>query len=323
MKRLLLSPRVGGYPTEYVLSRLRGRKGYLLGERERALHSDDPLEELLASKYREFMTLHSLEGARRRLSMELSWVYHQMNPSLRNIFWPFYLFVELRTMIMSIRFMAMNGGQDRVARLLPDSLLSQQARDTFIDKHDLSAVTSETEELLAPFSEYFSGLGETFKKNGLGGFEERLTDAYLQYVVEQKIHSEMKAFFRFLIDLRNALSLYKHLRWQMQTVCPVLVSGGTLKTGLLRDICTRGQIQEIEPIVLRLTGLSIENPLSPQIGALLLRGLSRWTKKREKESDVGFILGYLWRCTVEARNLSVILYGKEMNRDVIREEMMQ
>ena len=40
-------------------------------------------------------------------------------------------------------------------------------------------------------------------------------------------------------------------------------------------------------------------------------------------SGVGLILDYLWRCSLEATNLSILLYGSELDRETITPEIAQ
>ena len=79
-----------GYPFEYLLSRIRGRRSKLISDWNPLIYDIGSLEYLYPARYRGFVTEKSPEGIWKVLIREFRWVYTQMNEKLREIFCPFF-----------------------------------------------------------------------------------------------------------------------------------------------------------------------------------------------------------------------------------------
>ena len=93
-----------GYPTDYLLSRIRGRRAELIADWRPLVVSPSPVESLAFTRYGSIMTDAYPEDIRRYLLKEFGWVYSQMDRTLRDIFRPFFLYVELNTIFVCLRY---------------------------------------------------------------------------------------------------------------------------------------------------------------------------------------------------------------------------
>ena len=122
-------------------------------------------------------------------------------------------------------------------------------------------------------------------------------------------------------DLRNLMTLYKHLRWRIGKV-PVFISGGKLGRAALREVLEGGDPAGVIQLGGLLTGKE------PVPAASLETHLLRWLTHRMRRrgmaaAGTGTILEYLWTSYVEARNLSVIFQGVDLDPDTLRKELVQ
>lgn len=122
--------------------------------------------------------------------------------------------------------------------------------------------------------------------------------------------------------MRNIITLYKYLWWNIK-VAPSFIKGGSIGETRLGQIMEKEEIFEVGSTIHRLTGIRIENPNATNVENSLLKGIKSFLRKAGREpSGIGLILDYLWRCYLEARNLGVILYGKDMVRERLAEELI-
>jgi len=319
---LLQEPENRGYPTEYLLSRIRGRRVYLMKDWDNLLFTPDPIEHLLPTSYGEFINEYFLDGVWKKLLKEFKWVYIQMNKGLRDVFRQFFQYSELKTLLICFRNKIKKTPPAEIERLLSSSLLSEEVKETLKMETDLPSVLEVFEkELLFP-SIRLSGLKDVFLKTGLLGVEHRLTSAFLEQIAGSELHSVIKKFFVYKIDSKNIIAISKYLRWGIKAD-PLIISGGGIRESKLRTVINTREIHKIVHLVYQLTGLSVEEPGPSNVENTLLIGLTKKIKIMGREfEDIGFILDYLWRCFIEAQNLSIILYGKEINRDLLREELV-
>jgi len=312
---LLQSPDNRGYPTEYLLARLRGRSVHLIKDWTSVIHAAEPMSNLSA-RYTE----HSIEEAWRYLLREFQWVYQQMNESLWDVFYLFFLYIELKTLFSCLRYKTKKGMGESVEKLLALSLLSEKVKTAIIKTESPVSVVEDVEDVFNALSKKFSGLKDVFIKSRFKGFEQKLTDLYLEYSVSLKVHPVINGFFAYIIDARNIITAYKSLRWK---VSPSFVHGGSIDSSKFREIIDRQDIKTLGTLIYKLTGTVISEPTASNITATLLTGLMRFSKKKAKESlDMGFILNYLLRCYREARNLSILLQGRDIDREIIRGELI-
>lgn len=319
---LLQYPENREYPTEYLLARIRGRRVYLLREWDKILFSPDPVEYLLPTLYGEFITEHSLGGVWKRLLKEFKWVYLQMNKGLRDVFHQFFLYSEIKTLILCFRNKIREKKPAEVEHLLSFSLLSEEVKAILEMEAELPSVLEVFEKRPLFPSIRRIGLKDVFLKDGLIGVEQKLTGAFLEQIISSELHPVIKRFFIYKIDTKNIITIYKYLRWGVKAD-PLFVNGGSIgKSRLTRVINTR-ETSEIAQLIYQLSGLRVKELRPPNFESTLLRGLTKKIKIMGREyADIGFILDYLWRCSVEVKNLSIILYGREIDRNILKEELV-
>jgi vacuolar-type H+-ATPase subunit C/Vma6 len=271
-----------GYPTDYLLSRVRSRRVL----------------------YKNFIAGESPVEIWRRLLKEYRWIYIQMNGALRNIFWRFFIYSELRTIFMCLRYK--KGEYEKIEELLCFSLLSDDLKELLRGNPDMMTAIGGVEGVFLSISDRFEGLKDIFMKDGLRGFEQVLTNVYLENTIDSKLHQTIRDFFKYIIDSRNIIAVYKHIRWQMHDY-PPFINGGSVKKARLRRIFERQDISGITTLVQKLTGIITD---AKNIENSMLKGIKCFLRKTAKDPlCIGVILDHLWRCHMETIEAGIALYG--------------
>ncbi len=310
-----------GYPAEYLLSRIRGRRSGLVRD-WRHLVFDASLFEASSLPKVGLMKAKSPEGVWANLMREYRWVYGQMNARLRTLFGPFFLYSELRTLIICLRRL-----EDRKAGVLDEllhrSLLSDAMKEVLFLSTDLHAAVLGIERMLAPLGKTASGLTGALEKDGLRGVEQRLIEWYLAETAASGLAPLLRLFFSHLIDARNIMSIYKYVRLEIKTV-PPLIPGGTVPEAKLYAIAKGGDLIAVGSLTGELTGMPVERPDPTLIELALYRGITVWLRRAGRDPfGAAPILDYLWRCSIEAMNLSVLYHGKDLEREAVAAELVQ
>ena len=319
---LLRSPADRGYPADYLLARIKGRRSHLIRDWKRLSFDAGLFDASPASIPDGLFKVKSPVSIGAELVREYRWVYEQMNRRLRGIFSPFFLYTELRTVFMCLRRLKdrKTGALDE---LLAASLLSDTVKDTLMVSEDLKAAVVRIETFFSSQSPRFAGLAVTLDKEGLRGVEQQLTDRYLAETVRSRLHPIMKEFFSRLIDARNAMSLYKYLRLDL-TKQPAFIDGGTVPEAKLQEIARSDDMVKACALIQELTGVPVERPDPTSVELALYRSMTRWLRKAGRDPfGVAPILDYLWRCSIEAMNMRILYYGRELEREVIAAEIVQ
>jgi vacuolar-type H+-ATPase subunit C/Vma6 len=319
---LLEKGKVPEYPSDYLLSRIRGRKARFIHDWTPLVAAPAPLERLPESHYQRISGNGSPEGIWRALLNEYRWVYYQMNSSLRSILGPFFLYAEFRTLFICLRSLKeMN--RTRLREMLSASLLSEELREILSDSADEFEAVKAIEAKLRRLSEQFSGITEILRQKGLSGFEHELTKRYLSVIVGAGMDPVIQKFFVRLIDARNALALAKLLKLETTAEHP-FIPGGTLDPVKLREILHSRSRPDLERLLREITGEEIASADHIKLEVALYRGITRSLKKAGRSPlSIGPILEYLWRCSIEAMNLSVLSYAQGMDRELVTAELVQ
>jgi len=322
VQHLLQTPPDRGYPTEYLLTRIRGRRSRLIADWKPLIFEAALQEYLSSSRYQGFVRERTTDSIWRSLMREYRWVYTQMNEGLRRLFWPFILYSELRTLFISLRHLA-DPRSGKTSELLDQSLLADEVKQVLMGSADREAAVRGIERLFLALSGRFAGLVEALEEEGLRGCEQKLTNDYLSVIVEQPLHPIMKAFFARLIDSRNVISMYKYLRLEQQGRLPRLLEGGRIDPSRIRDV-SKEDLFGVCALVREFFGVRIDTPDPTKVEIALYRGISAYLKKEGREPfGIGPILHYLWKCSLEVMNLSVLLQGKDFERDLVAAELVQ
>lgn len=310
-----------GYPTEYLLSRIKGRRDYLIKDWRPLIFNLSPDGYLSTTRYRDMVTERSAEGVWRYFQKEFNWVYFQMNKGLHNIFRPFFQYTEINTILFSLRYKA--GREDKkLEELLSFSLLSEELKNIIMNSENIISAVEGVEDIFASLSDRFRGIKKIPVKFGLKEIEQRLTNIYLEHMIDSKLHPVIREYFISIIDLRNIVSLYKYLWWDIKT-SPHFIRGGSINPKTLGEAMDSKDIFRIGFIIKKLTGIKIESPDATNIENCLLRWIKRSLVRVGREtSGIGLILDYLWKCYLEVRNLRIIMYSSDIDREVISAELI-
>lgn len=321
--RFLLELPQRKYPEDYFISRIRGGRSRLIKDWDRALYSTD-LREFI----REFH--YDLEDSSfiKPLLKRYRWLYSEMNDRLREVFWPYFLLYELKTLIICLRYIKTGHNED-AEELLRLSLLSSEIRDIVLFSEDLDTTIRRLMDFFAEeYAEFLNGY-EVFHRKGLQGFEIFIYGRFLQYLLTLNLQRHIRTFITYQIDMRNILGLYKSIKWEGMTP-PEFLPGGKLNVRELERILIQRDLNLFSSILRRLTGLSgVGSPENHQIfgGAsniedILLKGLSTRLRKKSYEENIGLILHYLWSLYIQLRNLGTILSATGIERAELKEEIL-
>ena len=319
---LLKTPEDRGYPAEYLLARISGRRSLLIRDWRSLTFDDVPLERIPSLRARGVMAGRSPESVWKYLLMEYRWIYGQMNGTLRELFRPFFLYSELRTLFICLRYKK-DGKTERIEDLLAVSLLADRFRTVLRKSEDMSAAISGIETLFLSLAHEFKGLTDSAETEGLRGLERQLTNKFLAHTMGQKLHPAIKEFFMKIIDSRNVLSLSKYMRLGIKAPLS-FIPGGSIPETRMRALLEKEDLHGIESLIHEVAGIAVEAIDATKLEHGLYRAITRSLKRTGRDpSGIGAILDYLWRCSVEAMNLSTILYGKDLEREAIMAELIR
>ena len=265
------------------------------------------------------------EGIWAAMLREFDWLHRQMDRTLRARFAPVFALFELKTIVLCLRNRAIRRTAE-VNRLLARSLLAEPVQQALRRDAETGAAVGAVIGALAGWSESFRELEAAYAEEGLKGFENMLTRIYLQQVVEERLAPIIRQFFVVFIDMRNAMILYKHLRWGVGDISP-FIAGGTIEPARLQQTLARKDPVGLDVLVKEATGLRAI-PVAASEGALetvLLRSITRKLHDIGRASageTVGPILDYVWRLYVQARNLAVLLHARDVDSAALERELI-
>ncbi len=321
MTGILRNPDDRGYPTEYILSRIKGRRARLISDWRPLVNAVDPFERATGSRGPAVSSTRAPEDAWKSLGREYCWVYAQMNERLRRIFRPYFLYAELRTLFICLRQLEQKK-TGTVEEMLNSSLLSEAVRHALLANTDERRAVEEIEVLFARWSPRFTGLTDQYDSDGLRGVEQKLTNTCLVVLMSGQLGRLMEGFFKRMIDARNIMSLYQYIRLEESSL-PVLIDGGTISLGRLQVAAASQDLMKVLDLVRVSSGITrdVSDPLRTEIS--LYRGMTRWMRREGRDPlGEGLILAYLWQCSIEAMNLSVLYHGRNLDRDLLVTELV-
>lgn len=267
--RLLTDEGSKRYPSEYLFSRLRGR-------------FDSGLN---------YIRREPPDAIRQYIEQEHKWVYLQMNYRLRKMLWSFFFYREIRKVFEWLRL-------GDITTQLESSLLSEEIKEIFLKTSDTAIRIERLETVLLGVSVNFKGLMDAFKSGGLKNFEEALTNSFLSTISGSVTYHAVREFFRYIIDFRNLMSLYKYIRWKLEKV-PLILSGGNIGKKELEKAFSSGDISKVSKLSSRLLTIDIDELSEPEVGFHL--GLRKILKRRYiiNPNEPILIPYYLWNLYVE------------------------
>lgn len=267
--KLLTDRGYRAYPSDYLLVRLKGRMDQCL----------DHIRRITPDK------------AREHIDMEHRWVYLQMNDRLREKLWPYFFYREIRRVFEWLRF------SDISSTSLELSLLSEEIKDIFSKIRDAPLRVERLETTLRSFLKGFEGIKKSFE-GGVRTFEETFVNQFLLIISRSIKYFALREFFRFMIDFRNLIGLYKHLRWRIET-SPHFLSGGHIKISDLKKASLSGD----PSLVQRLSAVKLNIPIDDlsELEIRLYRGLKEIMRRQCLKNPVEpfLIPYYLWSIYLE------------------------
>jgi vacuolar-type H+-ATPase subunit C/Vma6 len=202
------------------------------------------------------------------------------------------------------------------------SLLSEEVKDV-LRAGAVTDALAELELMFGALSPGFNGLSAAYEGNGLRGAEQFLTHQYLTFLPELPLHPVVRGFFSRIIDSRNILALYKALRAGAKETGR-LIAGGTVPVQRLTDLAETEDIFEVAGLIRQAAGVVIASPDPTHVEVALYRGITKFLKAEGRDPlDAALILDYLWRCQLEVMNLSMLLVGKDLDREEVAAELVR
>ena len=302
--RALLRDMPAGVPADCLLTRIRGRRSFLVRAWDRLLLARQPLATLTAAPWRQ--ELSGAEGwPLRALQHEYLWAFSRMDEPLRCSTASFFWLAEVRTLAVCLRLMTVTGEGMDVGHLLRDSLLAGGITDLLRNSGGCARAVAHLADLLAGYDQRFAGLVDMYRSGGPGAVEAALYEISLQSQARMPLHPQMRCYIALVIDSRNLITVGKRMRWQMSTI-PPLLEGGTLPLPRLAELFRRRDNFGLLHLAIRLGG---EAPFSETAGLerVLYEAQLRVMRRLAREADgIGTILDYLWRCDNEAANIGLL-----------------
>jgi vacuolar-type H+-ATPase subunit C/Vma6 len=319
--KLIKHPEDRGYPTEYLLARIRGRRTYFIDDWNKIVFHADPLTYLNSTHYGDFIRDHGVNGVWMRLLKEYRWVYFQMNRDMREIFQSFFTYSEIRTLIACFRYKKERGTTAEIETLLTHSLLVKKIRAILLMSPDSSSAIEAFGKKFISRQKTSDRLETIFLDRGLAGVEEKLNRLFFSDTDVSDQHPVIKNFFSYLIDAKNIIALYKYLRWNISTDLQ-FINGGSIRTSILSGLLMSRDMVLLTGLLEKMIRKGIDELNASTIENILYSALTeRIRSVAGTNEDVELILDYLWRSYIEAQNLSIILHSRNMERDTVREAL--
>lgn len=291
--KLLREIEATGPPRDYLFARIRYRRSALdISGRGRWGAASEPHQALRA---------------------EYVWVYGQLERRLRQDLLPFFEYVELRTLVIALRYLAAEE-QAAMRAQLKFSLLQPQLQNVLLDAQPVAPLVAVLERLLSSEYRSFAGLSQVYLRQGPGGLEQALLGGFLQQSVTQWHRRPLRELLRYLLDMRNLLALYKHLHWQVP-LAPPLLPGGTLELGHCESLWANRDLAALMDMV-RKTATQPGDPEAIGVEDFLFQGLSTRLRRAGRDPlQLGLVLDYLWRCQLATRNRGLRLSGAAVTEE--------
>lgn len=303
MKALVTYPQAG-YPTDYLLSRVRGRRTALVTDWPALLAAGTP-------------PVETEEAIRQSLQAEFVWLFRQMNQPLRRLFAPVFLTFELRTVAQCLRHQEREPQMNE--RLLARSLLAAELQRALRRPGDLAQAVATVAAAFTPPGTARGELEKAYAADGLPAFEIALAGVWFERALRESRHPHIRRFLQRLIDLRNVLLLGKHLRWEL-TQPPRFLDGGALPLRRLGQAWQQRRPQLLFPA--HFAGSA--TPTTAEAEAALLGTISEELRRASRQPEaVGLLLDYIWRRRLEAMNLRLLLLGGSLEHDMLATELFR
>jgi len=307
MLRLLSEFPQRGYPGDYLLARLNGRRALLISENH--TDTDENLHKYTTEK-----------AIRDKEKEERQWLFMQMNDRLRRSTAPLFFYFEINTLIQCLRFIEA-GIADEIDSLLERSLMAEGLKNILRNKTTAAKTIECLERILADSQLVLEGLGKTYQEKGIQGCEEMIRIHFLQQAICCYADPDMQSFFRDVIYMQNTLTMSKCRRWKRETTPNLVLDAGAVKTGILR--VSDNYLQRMASRLLRkkeIPGKELEPiNLEPLLMTALLLKMNR---NRKVGGEIVAYIEYILRIAVTAKNRRIRLHMKGQDKNGLTEKEM-
>lgn len=269
MIRLLQQPRSAGYPTDFLLARLRGKRQHLAESRS-AGGSDNRWSDLQD----DFQT-----------------VFAAMEKGLRRRFAPCFLYFELRNLQMILRTVSSHD-QQQLEQLGRHSLLQRRLLAQLQQSEESVDAFAVIDRWLSPLIPGWEPLAEIYTQHGFRPAEEKLTETVLRHFADSRLTPEMTSFITGLIDMRNLLAAARCLRWELDVLS--LVNGGSQINRQLEMAMRKDGVNGLKQILEHQVSEGVED-LAHLERVLQLRISRQLASLARDPLGFGLILDYLWQ----------------------------
>jgi hypothetical protein len=309
------------YPDEFLVARLRGKRGALFHDWEFLLASSDAIASLRNSPFYPYLKKNGVPGIWQFLRTEHLWVYSRMNKRLRTNFSPYFIYHEIYILLICLRFLSMRKTSERILPELRNSLLHNDIQEILRGNHDFTTMLHELELRLCAYSHHFAGLLSYYGNKGFPGLEGFIRGSFFAAVFSMKLPVPLKTFYRYLVDFYNCVSTAKALRWMIEAE-PLLMPGGTVPP----ERFTRAYFcKDLTPVFrfLRLNDPEDAALSLPKMETSLLRNITFKLKTLSYQRTIfADILFCLWEQYRYTRNISTILQTVLLDDELVRESLI-
>jgi len=297
-----------GFPTDYVIARVRARRASLTLESQAVLARKAPPST-------------SDEVIWDGLLAEYAWLYEQADTRMRVHLAPVLALFELKTLVLCLRNIDA-GRKEEVDRLLRHSLLAERIVGALRAPGDLHTALAALAEA-AP--EVLGALAGAYNTGGLKAVEDRLVRSYLAHAMKGGPAPPVRAFLVAFIDHRNLMTVYKRLRWKIEDEEPAFIGGGSLAIARLAEASALGATAKFDALVREVAGRAAPSLAASEtaLETVLLRHLANRLREDAWEGgNVALLLDYLWRLYVAARNRALLLHAAGEEAAVLERELI-
>lgn len=312
----LIQPAGEGYPTDYLLARLRHRRGKLASARSPA----GAIDEALGHPLRQDAAVPPLQ-ARGAMRQEFRWVYLQMNRELRNTFAPLFLWFELRSIVIFLRHLRA-GEKEQAAQELSDGLLGRRLREALTSTAHPFAASGPLAEMAGADARQARDLAGWYRENKGREYEQRLAALYLERLARQRLHPALRDFFALTVDLKNLVAAAKQLRWGV--IDPSrLIAGGKVSRARLEKALKQRDEAELLGLLPWFHDRPAPQAVPEKLEHLLLVHLTREVRRHAADRlGAGFILAYLWECYLQSLNSALAHHAGTFGADLLSGELI-
>ncbi|MEJ2471425.1 MAG: hypothetical protein P8Y96_09930 [Desulfuromonadales bacterium] len=267
--KLLATTRPSEWPSETLLARLRSRRAQV--------------------------NTHEVA-----LGEAIDWVYRHLNKTLRKRLEPFLDLLAMQQLILLGRYQL--AGEPPPESLQSRILLAAPLREVMAVTAPAEARVGQLEAALVTDYAFARGLRDRWQNQGPGGFEQQLVSGILQRGLRRAGPGVLTSVLRYLVDMRNLLSIAKFWRWQVHQ-SPPLLDDGALPAARLQRVWAERDEARFLLLAGRRAGEAVADPHATRLEQALVKGLSRLLRRAGRDPlSPAVIIDYLWRVQQAAHN---------------------